>query len=67
MPDGTITTRSDGTTWIKINGKWVYQKKKRKLYNSTFDFKPRKKLTGKKFLWKRFITSMQRKNVYITI
>ena len=29
MPDGTITTRSDGTTWIKIDGKWIYQKKKK--------------------------------------
>ena len=25
-PDGTITTRSDGTKWKKENGKWVYQK-----------------------------------------
>ena len=29
-PDGTITTRSDGTKWKKENGKWVYQKIKGK-------------------------------------
>jgi len=28
LPDGTIRTRADGTTWIKQNGRWVYQKKK---------------------------------------
>lgn len=25
-PEGTIRTRADGTTWVKENGKWVYQK-----------------------------------------
>lgn len=29
LPDGTIRTRSDGTIWIKENGAWIYQKKKR--------------------------------------
>ena len=27
LPDGTIRTRTDGTTWKKENGEWVYQKK----------------------------------------
>ena len=29
LPEGTIRTRSDGTIWIKENGAWVYQKKKK--------------------------------------
>jgi len=27
LPEGTVTTRADGTTWRKQNGKWIYQKK----------------------------------------
>ena len=27
LPDGTIRNRTDGTTWKKENGEWVYQKK----------------------------------------
>ena len=29
VPDGTISIRADGTKWIKENGKWVYQKKRK--------------------------------------
>jgi len=29
LPEGSIRTRADGTTWKKQNGKWIYQKKKK--------------------------------------